>query len=58
MSNFGKFLRKVIKENADKERAEGKKQGIDIGRSQGILQVAKEKELQDLKQQKTGYIEI
>lgn len=42
MSNFGKFLRKVIRENADKERAEGKKQGIDIGRSQGILQVAKE----------------
>lgn len=62
MSNLEEFLRKVIRENAEKGRAEG--------RSQGILQVAKEmvkskvsdediikythlskKELQDLKLQ-------
>ena len=34
MSNLEEFLRKVIRENAEKGRAEG--------RSQGILQVAKE----------------
>ena len=35
MSNFGKFLRKVIRENADKERAEGKNKEL-------ILEEAKE----------------
>ena len=46
MTNFERFLRKVIRENAEKARAEGieigRKQEIEIGKRQGILQVAKE----------------
>ncbi len=46
MTNFERFLRKVIRENVEKARAEGieigRKQEIEIGKRQGILQVAKE----------------